>query len=183
MKIYTATGDGGETSLVDGRRVYKDNPRVAAYGEVDELNSTLGWCRVAADQSAIAGPVEQIQQELFHMGAELATPAETRKALKIKLIGQAHCRQLEQWIDEATAAVDPLQNFVLPGGCELAARLHMARCCCRRVERAVVGFGRNEEVRPEVLIYLNRLSDLLFVWARLANHEARLADHIWKPQQ
>jgi cob(I)alamin adenosyltransferase len=178
MKLYTATGDAGETSLFDGTRVRKNHPRVAAYGDIDELNASLGWCRAAA-AGTIAERLEPIQHELFVLGAELATPAGSRQSGRVPLISSEASRRLETWIDEATAAVTPLRNFILPGGSEAAARLHMARTCCRRAERAVIGLAHDESVRPEAVVYLNRLSDLLFAWARLANALAGSDDVVW----
>jgi cob(I)alamin adenosyltransferase len=180
MKLYTKTGDTGETSLFDGTRVPKNEARVASYGEVDELNALLGWCRVVAQASAVNDPLAVIQRRLFRMGAELATPAEMRQLAKMVLIEEIDCVQLEGWIDEAVAACSELKNFILPGGSELASRLHITRTVCRRVERDIVALARQTEVRPELIIYLNRLGDLLFAWARLANHEAGVDDVIWK---
>lgn len=181
MRIYTRNGDDGHTSLLDGSRVAKNDPHVAACGDVDELNSLLGWCRCAGGTSVLDGRIEQIQRELFAVGAELATPASATRRPRIGLVGAVHNRRLESWIDEAWAATPPLSNFVLPGGCELAARLHLARTCCRRVERSVVRLRETEPVRDEVIAYLNRLGDLLFAWARLANREAGAPDVLWIP--
>lgn len=183
MKLYTTTGDDGHTSLVDGSRVPKDDPRVAAAGEVDALNSLLGWCRVASGADALAPTIERIQHELFHLGAELATPADSREILRIDLLGAEQSRRLEVWIDEATAAVPPLVHFVLPGGTELACRLHIARTRCRALERSVVTMSKTCSTRSEVLVYINRLGDLLFAWARRANHEAHLPDPVWNQKR
>ncbi len=179
MRLYTATGDGGETSLFDGTRVAKDHPRVVAYGDVDELNSVLGWCRCAPPSEQISSRIERIQHLLFDLGAELATPPGSRQSNHVPKVGEASCRELEGWIDQASDAVPPLRNFVLPGGCEPASRLHLARTCCRRSERAVIALARAETVRPEAIIFLNRLSDLLFAWAREANHLAGCGDQVW----
>ncbi|NLX13099.1 MAG: cob(I)yrinic acid a,c-diamide adenosyltransferase [Phycisphaerales bacterium] len=179
MKLYTTTGDDGHTSLVDGSRVSKDDSRVAAAGNVDALNSLLGWCRAAPGADGLAPMIELIQNELFHLGAELATPTESREILRIALLGAEQIHRLENWIDEATAAVPPLIHFVLPGGVELACRLHIARTSCRVLERAVVTMANTFQTRSEVLVYINRLGDLLFAWARQANHEANLPDPIW----
>jgi cob(I)alamin adenosyltransferase len=181
MKLYTTNGDDGNTSLIDGRRVPKDDPCVAAFGNVDELNSLLGWCRAADDKGLLAPKIEELQGELFVLGAELATPEDSRKALQIPVVSSQQCEKIEQWIDQATQSVEALQHFVLPGGSELACRLHIARTRCRFLERSVVTLSRKAKVRSEVIVYLNRLGDLLFAWARLANNEAHLPDHIWKP--
>lgn len=179
MKLYTKTGDGGETSLFDGTRVGKDHPRVAAYGDLDELNAALGWCRSAPGAEAISSKIVAIQPQLLSLGAELASPPESAQAARVPRIADPQCRRLETWIDEATEAIEPLEHFVLPGGTELACRLHLARTCCRRAERSLVALARSEVVRPEVIVYLNRLSDLLFTWARLANQKAGCPDVIW----
>jgi cob(I)alamin adenosyltransferase len=183
MKLYTKYGDRGETALLNGMRVAKDDPRVGAYGEVDELNAMLGWCRCADEKQLICGPLQNIQEDLFVIGAELATPPGIKPPGNVPTIGAEHISTLEGWIDEACAAVEPLKNFVLPGGTELAARLHLARTCCRRAERAVVSLARNSEVRPDVIVYLNRLSDLLFAWARRANRAAGCPDLLWVPDR
>lgn len=179
MKLYTRTGDSGETSLFDGTRVRKDDLRVTAYGEVDGLSSVLGWCACAARVGTF--PFEDLQRNLFVLGAELATPPDSPQATRIPLLTAADGTRLESWIDEAAARLEPLRHFVLPGGTELSARLHICRCACRRAEREVVRLGEGQ-IRPEVIIYLNRLSDLLFVWARLANAEAGVSDVLWKPR-
>ncbi len=181
MPLYTRGGDDGRTSLMDGTRVSKDDSHVTACGDLDELNSLLGWCRCAGAGPELDGRIEQIQRELFAAGAELATPAAAARRPGIGLVGAVHGRRLESWIDEACAATAPLANFVLPGGCELAARLHVARTCCRRAERSVVHLGQTEPVRGEVVVYLNRLGDLLFAWARLANRQAGAPDVLWIP--
>lgn len=183
MKLYTTTGDDGHTSLINGERVPKDDPRVDISGKVDELNSLLGWCRCAAGAEDFDDRLDQLQQELFHVGVELATPPEALSALGIVLISEAQGRRLEQWIDEAVDAVDPLQNFVLPGGTELACRFHITRTRCRALERVAIGLSRTFPVRSEMVVYLNRLGDLLFAWSRLANHKANRSDHIWKPKK
>ncbi|MEP0844242.1 MAG: cob(I)yrinic acid a,c-diamide adenosyltransferase, partial [Phycisphaerae bacterium] len=142
MKLYTRTGDSGETSLFDGTRVPKDHPRVTAFGDVDELNCLLGWCRCADAQGLLWQRIERVQHELFVLGSELATPAGSRSAGRIPRVSQDENARLEGWIDEAAAAVPPLRQFILPAGTELAARLHVARAVCRRAERAVVGLAR-----------------------------------------
>jgi len=181
MALYTRGGDRGETSLFDGSRVAKDDLRVVAYGELDELNSLLGLCRCAAGASVINGRAEQVQHELFAIGRELATPPGGRRFGSAGCISPEQSKRLEDWIDEACKLVIPLKDFVLPGGTELAARLHLARTCCRRAERSVVTLHGVTGVREEIIIYLNRLSDLLFAWARQANHEAGVEDILWVP--
>jgi len=165
-RIYTRGGDKGETSLGDGSRVSKLDPRVAAIGDVDELNSLVGW----------AAGLERIQNELFDLGADLSVPyAGTEDRLRITddAIGR-----LEHDIEEANASLPELKSFVLPGGSERAARLFLARAVCRRAERAVLGVSH---VNPLVAVYLNRLSDLLFVLARAANAEAGVEGPLWRP--
>ena len=160
-KIYTRGGDAGETSLGDGSRVSKLDPRIVALGEVDELNSFVGWC---------AAGLDRIQNELFDLGADLAVPGGDR--LRIE---QPYVDRLEAEIDAANAQLEPLKSFVLPGGTETAARLYVARAVCRRAERAVLAV---DAANPLVAIYLNRLSDLLFVLARLANGGD---EPLWRP--
>jgi len=165
-RIYTRGGDKGETSLGDGSRVSKLDPRIAAIGEVDELNSLVGW----------AGDLERVQNELFDLGADLSVPyAGTEDRLRITddAIGR-----LEQDIEEANAALPELKSFVLPGGSERAARLFLVRAVCRRAERAVLAVT---DTNPLAAVYLNRLSDLLFVLARAANAEAGVEGPLWRP--
>jgi cob(I)alamin adenosyltransferase len=178
MSLYSKTGDGGETSLADGTRVPKDDIRVAAYGGVDELNSLLGWCRAACG-GLLAERIVEIQKQLFGLCTELASPPQSSSGWSHLAVGKDHCRHLESLIDEAQAATAPMTHFVLPGGVEAACRLHMARVCCRRAERGVVTLHRHSPVRTEIIIYLNRLSDLLYAWARLANQEAGYPEVIW----
>jgi cob(I)alamin adenosyltransferase len=172
-RIYTRGGDAGETSLGDGSRVSKLHPLVRAYGVVDELNSILGWARVA---SASAG-LERIQNELFDLGADLSVPFAPDDG-KLRITQDAIDR-LERDCDEANAALPELRSFVLPGGTEAAARLHIARATCRRAEREVLARGREADVNPLAAVYLNRLSDLLFILARAAN--AGAAEPLWTP--
>lgn len=184
MGLYTRTGDSGDTGLFGGSRVRKDDPRVWAYGEADELNAWVGVAIASANErlpacEAIRERLTAIQNELFSLGAELATPPETAGQPKTPTVSAAMCKRLESWIDEASAAVEPLRAFVLPGGDELAARLHVCRTVCRRAERAIVTLARASDVRPDVLIYVNRLSDLFFAWARLANRLAGVDDVPW----
>jgi cob(I)alamin adenosyltransferase len=172
-RIYTRGGDGGETSLGDGSRVAKTNPRIGAGGDIDELNSALGWSLAAAD----AGPrahLERIQNELFDLGADLSVPL-TEGDGKLR-VTQDQIDRLERDCDEANASLEPLKSFVLPGGNEYAARLFLARAVCRRAERTVLAVA---DVNPLVVTYLNRLSDLLFILARAGN--AGGGETLWKP--
>ncbi|MBD0319275.1 MAG: cob(I)yrinic acid a,c-diamide adenosyltransferase [Gemmatimonadetes bacterium] len=187
MKIYTKTGDRGETGLFGGQRVAKDHARVEAYGDVDELNSVLG---IVVAQLQPGGDDElvprllAIQSDLFTLGSRLATPAPEdggRDNPWIPLLDPARVSEMELWIDHSEAELEPLKNFVLPGGTPAAASLHLARTVCRRAERRVVSLARAATVDEGVVIYLNRLSDLLFTLARLANRRAEVADVPWIP--
>ena len=179
MKIYTRTGDAGETALFDGSRVTKADPRVEAYGHVDELNAVLGQVRASGVDAALDAWLEHLQRDLFALGAQLADPS-SRIAPRVTkaALGPADTTRLEQWIDAAEAELRPLRRFILPGGGIAGATLHLARTVCRRVERHIVGMGA-EAVGPELLAYVNRLSDLLFVLARLANARAGVPDQEW----
>ncbi|HYW08555.1 MAG TPA: cob(I)yrinic acid a,c-diamide adenosyltransferase [Longimicrobium sp.] len=187
LKIYTRTGDGGETGLFGGQRVAKDDARVEAYGDVDELNSVLGIAVArleAAGDAEMAGGLREVQADLFTLGARLATPAVEdggRENRWIPLLDAGRVGEMEAWIDRAEAELDPLQNFVLPGGSDAAAALHLARTVCRRAERRVVTLTRVAHVDEAVIIYLNRLSDLIFTLARLANARAGITDVPWMP--
>ena len=180
-RIYTKTGDQGETGLGDGTRVAKDHPRVVAYGGVDELNAVLGLALTQTVQPAEAELLRSVQNELFDVGADLCLPPEPdpRKPRKLRI--QANqVERLETAIDGLNAGLAPLTSFVLPGGHPAAAWCHLARTVCRRAERDVVTLSRKESINPQVLIYLNRLSDLLFVLARHFNEDGR-ADVLWIP--
>ena len=183
MKIYTKTGDAGETGLFGGGRTPKDSPRVAAYGAVDELNAALGLARALDPPEFSDGLLQTIQRDLFTIGAELATPDPDKlhKALSRSgaALGDSETAALEDAIDGHEARLEPLKNFILPGGTPKAAALHLARTVCRRAERAVVAAGRHERISPAILRYLNRLSDLLFVLARPANAHAGRPDVKW----
>jgi cob(I)alamin adenosyltransferase len=179
MKIYTKTGDLGETSLLGGARVPKDHLRVAAYGDVDETNAALGVVRALA-----LPPLETllfaIQKDLFAIGAQLADPSHKVASKRAKAaVTAAHVRRLEGAIDSREAKLPPLRSFVLPGGAPAAAFLHQARTVCRRAERSVVTLAREADVDPRIIVYLNRLSDLLFVLARFENHRAGIAEDRW----
>ncbi len=180
MKLYTRTGDDGTTGLIGGGRVPKDHARVSAYGEIDELNAVLGWCNCQPGQAQV-DRVQHIQHTLFVIGAELATmPANTASPSFVP-IEEAEVERLEGWIDEATDHVPPLRSFILPGGSDGGARLHVARSVCRRAERQVITLASSDEVRPVIIHYLNRLSDLLFAWARETNHTQSQPEVPWEP--
>ena len=175
-RIYTRGGDAGDTSLGDGSRVRKTDLRVEAYGAVDELNSAIGFALVVVP-GELRSQLEQIQNELFDLGADLSVPLEDPKPrLRIEA---AQVRGLERLCDEANARLEPLRSFLLPGGTEAAARLHLARTACRRAERAAVALGDTASVNPLAVAYLNRLSDLLFILARAANQGG--PEPLWKP--
>jgi cob(I)alamin adenosyltransferase len=180
MKIYTKTGDLGETGLFGGPRVSKDHPRIESYGTVDELNSALGVVRATGVPADVDVQLAQIQHELFSVGAELATPNPNDFGLRV--IQSAHIESLESAIDQYEGELAPLTQFILPAGTPAAAQLHLARTICRRAERCVVALAHQEaiEVAPELIIYLNRVSDLLFVLARLVNHRSGVADEPWQ---
>ena len=182
MKIYTRTGDDGRTALFGGGRVEKDHARVCAYGEVDELNSVLGWALTQISTADTAQRIQAIQHDLFAVGSALATPPaeEGRKQPKIPPLPTARVAEMEAWIDEADEELEPLAAFILPGGSAAAAALHVARTVCRRAERAAVSLAADGPVPPEVFVYLNRLSDLLFTLARLENRRAGCADVVWE---
>jgi cob(I)alamin adenosyltransferase len=178
MKIYTRTGDEGETGLFGGQRVAKNDLRVKAYGEVDELNALLGLAQARIIDNRVSLILRAIQSDLFTVGADLATPEGVIKSparLKDKRNGR-----LEELIDEFDADLPALKSFILPGGTEAAATLQVGRTVCRRAERAVVDLTEIEEINPAILVYLNRLSDLLFVLARWQNHEAGAEEPHWE---
>jgi len=181
MKIYTRTGDRGETGLFGGGRVPKDHPRVAAYGDVDELNSTIGLVRATAPTEWFDELLAGIQRDLFSIGGHLATPdpARVQAALAKAELSEARVQAFEAEIDAADRELPPLRAFVLPAGAPKAAALHLARTVCRRAERNVVHLSHEAPVPELFIVYLNRLSDLLFTLARLANHRAGLGDVTW----
>jgi cob(I)alamin adenosyltransferase len=181
MKIYTRTGDKGETALFGGGRVAKDHPRVAAYGDVDELNSLLGVIRATEPLGFFDPVLQTIQQDLFAIGGHLATPDPERvaRALEKATLPPARIAEFEQIMDNAEHELTPLRAFVLPAGTPKAAALHLARTVCRRAERSVVHLAQQNAVPELFLIYLNRLSDLLFTLARLANQRAGMSDVTW----
>ncbi len=177
-KIYTRGGDRGQTSLGDGSRVSKRDSRLAAYGTVDELNSTIGWLIARGCPEEIAGPLRRIQNELFDVGADLSVPFSVEDRLRVT---QAMIDGLEQDCDRFNAPLPDLRSFVLPGGSEAAATLHVARTVCRRAERESLVAHDEHELDPLVPVYLNRLSDLLFILARTANAIAGVDEPLWKP--
>ena len=181
-RIYTRTGDAGSTRLASGASVSKTDLRVEAYGQVDETNATIGVARLSTAGDATLDPIlARIQNDLFDLGADLATPPAPNEAERPRLrILESQVARLEAEIDALNAALAPLESFVLPGGSPAAAALHVARTVCRRAERACVALAEGEPVSPAALKYINRLSDLLFVAARHANDQGR-ADVLWKP--
>jgi cob(I)alamin adenosyltransferase len=181
MKIYTKTGDAGDTGLFGGGRVAKNHPRVEAYGDVDELNAVLGVVRATEPMPRIDDGLLLIQRDLFAIGALLATPDrdKMRQHLEKARVDDARVAELEHAIDEGDTELEPLRAFILPGGTPKAAALHVARTVCRRAERRVVELSESTEIPPLVVIYLNRLSDLLFTLARVANRRAGAAEETW----
>jgi cob(I)alamin adenosyltransferase len=179
LKIYTKTGDAGLTGLLGGARVPKDEPRVAAYGDVDEANATIGAVVAHAD-APLARLLGSVQKDLFAIGARLADPTHAVVARRAKAaVTSAQVRRLERAIDVRQRELPPLRAFVLPGGRPVAALLHQARTVVRRAERSVVALSHDQDVEPGILVYLNRLSDLLFVLARHENHRAGLKEESW----
>ena len=184
MKIYTRTGDSGETGLFDGTRVPKSDTRVATYGDVDELNAWLGLARASLTDTELVRMIERVQRDLFAIGARLADPAHriAERVAKAAAVSTGDIARLEQWIDALEASLPPLRRFILAGGSPGGATLHVARTVCRRAERAIVALeraGGRDAVEPELLTYVNRLSDLLFVMARAANQRAGVAELEW----
>jgi cob(I)alamin adenosyltransferase len=178
-KIYTRGGDGGETSLGNGARVSKTDLRIEAYGTVDELNSALGAVLSAGPPVEYRPWLQRIQNDLFDLGADLSVPGDDgRERLRVT---DDQVTWLEGRCDLVNGRLEPLRSFVLPGGTEVAARIHLARTVCRRAERRVVALASDADLTPAALAYLNRLSDLLFVLARGANAEAGVAEPLWKP--
>ena len=192
MKIYTRTGDQGETALFGGHRVSKDHHRIEAYGTVDELNAVLGVVRAELakaradagkgnandDPSSLDALLGSVQHHLFDLGAELATPDPEQRGTA--LLADEHVSELERAIDHYEEQLEPLKQFILPGGAPSAAQLHVARCVCRRAERLIVALGHHEVLRAMPVQYVNRLADLLFVLARVANSEAGIGDVPWE---
>lgn len=180
-RIYTKSGDRGDTGLGDGQRVVKDHPRVEAYGQVDELNAVLGLVAAYCPDGPEAALVRSIQNDLFDVGADLCVPqADGEKPGQSLRVSAAQAERLERAIDRLNEGLEPLRSFILPGGTAAAAWLHLARTVCRRAERAVVTLTHTEPINPQVVIYLNRLSDFLFVLARVANDNGK-GDVLWVP--
>jgi cob(I)alamin adenosyltransferase len=181
VKIYTRTGDAGDTALFGGGRLGKGHARVEAMGSVDELNAMLGWAIGTVADAEVRERLESVQHDLFALGAELASPRDSsRPRPETPGLPQDRTRQLERWIDEADADLPELKAFVLPGGAPSAAAIHLARTVCRRAERAVVRLSESERVEDALVAYLNRLSDLLFVLARAENHRVGEPDVEWR---
>ena len=189
-RIYTKRGDAGETSLAGGQRLAKDSPRIEAYGTVDELNSFVGLANVSCQEQTgkdprmglMVGIMRRVQHELFNLGSILATKPEDVHPKQAR-ITPAEIQQLEREIDAMNEDLPPLRSFVLPGGSRLNAELHVTRTVCRRAERLLVALSRQEEVPPEAVQYLNRLSDAIFVWSRWTNFVLRTPEVLWDPNQ
>ena len=189
-RVYTRGGDKGETALAGGQRVPKDSLRIEAYGTVDELNATIGVARHTAEEQAAVHPalaeldriLKRVQHELFNVGSILATVPEDVHPRQAR-VTDAEIAQLEAEIDKMNQVLPPLRSFVLPGGCRLNAELHVCRTVCRRAERVCVALARTETVDGEIIRYLNRLSDALFVWSRWCNHVLGAGETLWEPNQ
>jgi cob(I)alamin adenosyltransferase len=189
VKIYTRKGDEGQTGIWGGVRLAKDEARMEAIGSVDELNAVIGFAAAAVQQAGcfndgdpVPGLLESAQQDLLVAGTELMAPSREGSGKDLPRLADDDVTRLEAAIDDLTARLPELRNFILPGGTETAARLHLARAVCRRAERRLTTLRRSENVSPDVCIYLNRLGDLLFILARYANHVAGAADIIWAPR-
>jgi cob(I)alamin adenosyltransferase len=178
-KVYTRTGDDGTTRLGGGQDVPKDALRIECYGTVDELNSVLGLALAGGLTDDLQRELQRIQNELFHLGSDLCVLEEDKERMPVPVIEPRHVEALEACIDRLSEALGPLENFILPGGTEGAARLHVARTVCRRAERQLSALMRTEAVNPDTLRYLNRLSDALFVMARYENHARGVSDVLW----
>ncbi len=186
MKLYTRSGDDGTTGLFGGQRVSKDHPRVAAYGTVDELNAALGLCASGCDpqnplHARLIEIFRELQSRLFDIGADLATPEGAKHEAKVLRITDEQVQEVERWIDAVEEKNQPMKSFVLPGGTDLAARLHLARTICRRAERSMISLLHAEPVSEGAIIYVNRVSDLLFAMARRVNLDAGVSDVPWIP--
>lgn len=180
-RIYTRSGDGGETSLGDGTRTSKTDPLITAIGSLDELNAAIGLALAADTPERLRSPLERVQNELFDLGADLSVPAAEGSRERLR-IDKKRVESLEHLCDELNAELEPLRSFVLPGGGEAGARLHLARAICRRAERDVLGAAREREQNPLIAVYLNRLSDLLFILARICGRVAAGGEErLWRP--
>jgi cob(I)alamin adenosyltransferase len=178
-KVYTRTGDDGTTGLGGGQRVPKESARIAAYGTVDELNSSIGVVLSTGVDESLIEPLRSIQNELFHLGSDLCVLEEDKARMPVPQIDERHVVALEKLMDRLSEKLSPLENFILPGGCPGAAALHVARTVCRRAERLVIALSRNEPVGAFTVRYLNRLSDALFVMARHENKSRGMPDVLW----
>lgn len=178
-KVYTRTGDDGTTGLGSGARVSKSAGRIECYGTVDELNSVIGAILAAGPRPELIEPLRRIQNELFHVGADLCIPEADKARFPGPRIGDRHVQALELLMDQLSEQLDPLENFILPGGTLAAAELHVARCVCRRAERVAIRLRDEEPIGPGIIPYLNRLSDALFVMARYQNKLSGVADPLW----
>jgi cob(I)alamin adenosyltransferase len=178
--LYTRGGDKGETSLFGASRVAKDSPRVAAYGTIDELNSSIGVALAACEHEEISRPLKRIQAGLFIAGADLATELSAKGGARVPRIQKEDTQELEKMIDELQGKLPKLKSFILPGGSRLSSSLHLSRAVCRRAERSVVTLGRTERINPEVVPYLNRLSTYLFNLARYSNVLEKVEDEVWR---
>lgn len=179
MKIYTKFGDSGETALYGGTRIPKDALQIEALGTVDELNAYIGYAQTLIEDEEMSELLSKIQNHLFSLGADLATPESHSKSAEIRITSH-FTTEMELAIDNLTEELPPLTNFILPGGCEAGSIIHVARAVCRRSERCVVRLSKETEVNPEIIRCLNRLSDLLFVMARVVNHRAQTEEPIWE---
>lgn len=182
MKIYTKTGDKGETSLFGGERVQKNNQRINAYGTVDELNAFIGLALTETKSDEVRNVLIDLQNKLFVVGSDLATPeTEKNKKLKISRTNEDFIKKAESDIDNFTEKLDELRNFILPGGSKSSAMLHVCRTICRRAEREIVALKSSEIVNQNIIVFLNRISDLLFVLSRYENKVSNYPDTIWNP--
>ncbi len=179
MKIYTKFGDTGETALFGGSRISKDTLQIEAIGTVDELNAYIGYANTLIEESDISEILERVQNHLFSLGADLATPESHTKSSEIRITGD-FTLEMERCIDTLSEELPPLTNFILPGGSNAGGLLHLARTVCRRSERCVVRLSKEFDINPEIIICLNRLSDLLFVVARVVNKRSNSSEPIWK---
>ncbi len=177
MSIYTRYGDKGQTVTLGGKSVPKDDPRVEANGSVDELNALLGVCISFMEEGAAKKLLSNVQKELFVVGSELAASGKTKPSMTISL---RHISEMESEIDKMESELSPLHHFILPGGSKTASMLHFARTVCRRAERSVVTLSKKEKINPQIIIYLNRLGDMLFILARYTNRKKRVDEVIWK---
>ena len=178
-RVYTRTGDDGSTGLGGGQRVPKDSSRIAAYGTVDELNSQIGVALSTGVHETLAEALSTVQNELFHLGSDLCILEEDKARMPVPVVEERHVVALERLMDELSDILPPLDNFILPGGTPGAAHLHVARTVCRRAERLVLTLSREEAIGSHALVYLNRLSDALFVMARYENHQKGVPDILW----